>query len=151
MFSDNVATSPAIGIVIMVVLTVVLATSVVSLVFGFTDSQYQFNQFLELDDSEVYISDFELGGDDNTNEEWVKISNNRKSAVNLKDWVIKDCEPVCNYTYTLPSCDLDSGDSVTVHTGKGSNTNRNLYLGQENVSGTIAVTKFIFMILMETL
>ncbi|MFP4654284.1 MAG: hypothetical protein ACLFMM_01175 [Methanohalobium sp.] len=50
----------------MFVLTVALATTFVSLVFGFTDPQYQ---FLESENGGVYISDFELGEGNETNGE----------------------------------------------------------------------------------
>ncbi|MFP4654285.1 MAG: lamin tail domain-containing protein [Methanohalobium sp.] len=59
------------------------------------------------------------------------ISNNRKFTTNLQGWTIKDCETVYSYTYTLPSCNLNTGDSITVYAGNGLNTSNSIYLWQE--------------------
>lgn len=77
----------------------------------------------------IYINEFKLGADNNPNKEWVSIKNNKKSAVNLKNWIIKDYEQIYNNSYKLNSFNLGTGETVTVHTGKGTNTSSDIYLG----------------------
>ena len=70
-------------------------------------------------ESIVYVSDLNL------QDEWVKISNKGSSPVSLNGWKIED-EGRKN-TYTFPSYTLDAGSTVTVFTGKGTNSATELY------------------------
>lgn len=60
------------------------------------------------------------------NAEYVIIANTTGAAVNLKGWVLVDAS---NHKYTFTSYSLAKGKSVTVHTGKGTNTATNRYWG----------------------
>jgi len=70
--------------------------------------------------SDIYISGISLG------DEWVKITN-RGSSVNLNGWYIQDDDE--NHTFTFPSITLASGSTVTLHSGKGTDTSTELYWG----------------------
>ena len=59
--------------------------------------------------------------------EWVRIANTTGAAVNLKGWVLVDAS---NHKYTFTSYSLGKGKSVTIHTGKGTNTAANRYQGR---------------------
>jgi len=72
-------------------------------------------------DSTVYVSDLNLKDD------WVKVTNKDSSPVSLGGWKIKDEES--KHTYIFPSYTLDSGATVTVYTGKGTNSATDLYWG----------------------
>ena len=61
------------------------------------------------------------------NAEWVRIANTTSAAVNLKGWVLVDAS---NHKYTFPSYSLGKGKTVTIHTGKGTNTAANRYQGR---------------------
>jgi hypothetical protein len=100
----------------------------VTIAFGFAKPLPK-NPFFESGNPGVYINEFKLGTDNNPNNEWVSIKNNKKSSVNLKNWIIKDYEQVYNYSYKLSYFNLDAGETVTVHTGKGTNTSSDIYLG----------------------
>jgi competence protein ComEC len=69
--------------------------------------------------STVYVSDLNL------RDEYVKITNKGSSPVSLGGWKIED--DGSKHTYTFQSYTLDSGATVTVYTGKGSNTAAELY------------------------
>ncbi|ADI74313.1 hypothetical protein Metev_1460 [Methanohalobium evestigatum Z-7303] len=144
MLGDKTAASPVVGIVIMFILTVTMAATVVTIAFGFAEPLPK-NPFFESGNPGIresgnpgiresgnpgiYINEFKLGADNNPNKEWVSIKNSKKSAVNLKNWIIKDYEQIYNYSYKLNSFNLGTGETVTVHTGKGTNTSSDIYLG----------------------
>jgi len=67
----------------------------------------------------VYVSDLSLS------DEWVKVANKGSSPVSLTGWKIED--DGSKHTYVFPSYSLGSGSSVTVYTGKGTNTATELY------------------------
>lgn len=71
--------------------------------------------------STVYISDLSL------RDEWVEIANRGSSPVSLKGWKIED--EGSKHTYTFPSCTLDPQATVTLYTGKGTNTATEIYWG----------------------
>jgi len=65
------------------------------------------------------------GANSSLNAEWVRITNHRKSSVNLTDWSVRD---KTGYRYTFPEgFTLKAGASVTLHTGSGSDTKKDLY------------------------
>ena len=70
-------------------------------------------------ESTVYVSDLSL------KDEWVKITNKGSSTVSLGGWKIED--EGSKHTYTFPSYTLDSGSTVTVYTGKGTDSATELY------------------------
>jgi len=70
-------------------------------------------------ESTVYVSNLNL------KDEWVKISNKGSSPASLTGWKIED--DGSKHTYVFPSYTLGSGSSVTVYTGKGTNTATELY------------------------
>ena len=69
----------------------------------------------------VYISDLDL------KHEWVKMTNSGASPVTMTGWKITD-EGV-KHTYIFPQFILPSGTTVTLYTGKGTDTNTELYWG----------------------
>jgi len=89
--------------------------------------------------SDVYISGISL------EDEWVKITN-RGSSVNLNGWYIQDDDE--NHTFTFPSITLASGSTVTLHSGKGTDTSTELYWG-EQMSGTMMVIQLTSMTVVE--
>ncbi|HII90846.1 MAG TPA: MBL fold metallo-hydrolase [Methanosarcina sp.] len=69
--------------------------------------------------STVYVSDLNL------QDEWVQISNTGSSPVSLNGWKIED--EGNKHTYTFQSYTLNAGTTVTVFTGKGTNSATKLY------------------------
>ena len=78
-------------------------------------------------DKNVYISGLRLGLTGETpNDEYVKITNKGKTDVSMKGWRIQD-ENV-NHKYFFPSSyKLKAGTTVTLKSGKGSNSIKVLY------------------------
>ena len=64
------------------------------------------------------------GSNSSLNAEWIRITNNRSTSVDLTDWRIKD---KAGYVFTFPEFTLKSGASVRVHTGSGSDSKSDLY------------------------
>jgi hypothetical protein len=72
-------------------------------------------------------------------DEFVVVKNNGNVGLNLNDWVLSDG----TRSVTLPKWALGTGDTVKIHSGRGTNTARNLYLrGVDRwlSSGTITLT-----------
>ncbi|WP_233358861.1 lamin tail domain-containing protein [Thermomonospora amylolytica] len=69
----------------------------------------------------------DTGSNSNLNAEWVQIINHGTTSRQLKDWKIKD---KTGYTYTFGSFTLGAKKTVTVHTGKGTNTASHRYWGR---------------------
>lgn len=61
------------------------------------------------------------------NGEWVQIQNSTSAAVSLKGWTLTDAS---NHKYTFGAFTLAKGKTVTVRTGKGSNTAATRYQGR---------------------
>jgi hypothetical protein len=70
-------------------------------------------------ESSVYVTDLNL------QEEWIQISNIGSSPVSLADWKIAD--EGNKHTYTFPSYTLNTGSTVTVYTGKGTDSESEFY------------------------
>jgi hypothetical protein len=61
------------------------------------------------------------------NAEYVKLTNRRSTTVNLKSWTLRD---KANHVYKFSGdVKLAAGASVTIHTGKGTNTSSHRYWG----------------------
>ncbi|MFI7541021.1 lamin tail domain-containing protein [Actinoplanes sp. NPDC049599] len=64
------------------------------------------------------------------NAEWISLVNSGSTKVNLKGYTIRDAS---NHVYTFGSTTIAAnGGRVWVHTGKGSNTTKNVYWGSGN-------------------
>jgi micrococcal nuclease len=67
---------------------------------------------------------------ENLNDEYVTFRNRGGDTLDLGDWVVKDS---ADHDYTVPSdFTLEAGEEVTLHTGKGGNTDNDLYWGLDN-------------------
>ncbi len=73
---------------------------------------------------------YNAAGDDryNLNDEYVIISNNGNTSVNLTGYTLSD---EANHTFVFPDFVLESRGLVTIHTGSGNNTDDELYWGSE--------------------
>ncbi|GHD80074.1 hypothetical protein GCM10010336_63200 [Streptomyces goshikiensis] len=58
------------------------------------------------------------------NGEWVQITNSTGTAVSLKGWTLTDAS---RHAYTFPAFTLKPGKTVTIKTGRGTNTTTTLY------------------------
>lgn len=62
---------------------------------------------------------------DNLNDEYIVLKNNGDSSLDIGGWTISDS---ADHTYTIPSgFTLDAGETVTIYTGSGSNSDSELY------------------------
>jgi Lamin Tail Domain len=61
------------------------------------------------------------------NNEYVVIKNTGTTTRTMTGWTVRD---LANHVYTFPSFKLGAGKSVTLHTGKGTNTSSHLYWGK---------------------
>jgi len=75
----------------------------------------------------VYVH-YDAEGNDNynLNDEYVVIKNVGDVSVDLEGWTLKD---EAEHTFVFPSVTLDSGETVTVYSGSGVNSNTELYWG----------------------
>ncbi|WP_323677650.1 lamin tail domain-containing protein [Halorubellus sp. PRR65] len=72
-------------------------------------------------------ADAEGADGENLNDEYVVLENTGSSTLDLSGWTIAD---EAGHTYTVPEgTTLASGDTLTVHTGSGSDTASDLYWG----------------------
>lgn len=67
------------------------------------------------------------GGNTSLNAEYVQIRNTTGAAVNLRGWTLTDAS---NHKYTFGNFTLGKGKTVTVRTGRGTNTAYNVYQGR---------------------
>jgi len=66
----------------------------------------------------------------NLNDEYVVFENTGSSSVDLSGWELADA---ADHTYTFPEGTvLEPGESITVHTGTGTDTETDLYWGQSS-------------------
>ena len=72
--------------------------------------------------------DAEGNDNENLNDEYVVIKNEGSVTVDLTGWKLKD---EANHLFTFPSFTLESGATVTIHTGSGTNTQTDLYWGKD--------------------
>jgi hypothetical protein len=66
----------------------------------------------------------DTGSKSSLNAEWIRVKNTSSAGRFLTGWTIRDS---ANHVYKFGSFKLGAGKSVTVHTGKGSNTASNRY------------------------
>jgi hypothetical protein len=59
------------------------------------------------------------------NKEYIVLKNISSKTLNMTGWLIKDKQ---SHKWYFPSLNLGKGKSVTVHTGKGTNTSSHLYM-----------------------
>ncbi|GIE94053.1 lamin tail domain-containing protein [Paractinoplanes rishiriensis] len=62
------------------------------------------------------------------NGEWFRVTNKTKKAISLKGWTVRDA---ANHVYTFGTFTLGAGKSITVRTGKGTNTSTYRYWGRK--------------------
>ncbi|MFC5799862.1 lamin tail domain-containing protein [Streptomyces formicae] len=67
------------------------------------------------------------GANSSLNAEYVQVRNTTGAAVNLKGWTLTDAS---NHKYVFPSFTLGKGKTVTVRTGKGTNSSTTRYQGR---------------------
>lgn len=72
---------------------------------------------------------YDAAGNDNynLNDEYVQLKNNCNYQIEMTGWTIKDTTSRADHIYTLPSFTLNPSTSVTLHTGQGANTAKDLY------------------------
>lgn len=97
-------------------------------------------------DADVVVSTIhaDASGNDheNLNEEYIELTNEGGSTVDMTGWTLSD---EANHVYTFPSgFTLEPGDTVTIYTGSGSNSESELYWGSgaavwNNTGDTIIV------------
>lgn len=98
------------------------------------------------DGSEIVVSSIHAaapGNDhENLNEEYIELTNEGNSLVDMTGWMLSD---EANHVYHFPSdFTLESGDSVTIYTGSGSDSSTELSWGSgtavwNNTGDTIIV------------
>lgn len=94
----------------------------------------------------------DTGSNSSLNAEWVKITNYGATAKALTGWTLRDTS---NHVYRFGTYRLGAGRSVRVHTGRGSNSSTDRYMGRgwyvwnnthdkailKNASGVTVATK----------
>lgn len=84
----------------------------------------------------------DTGSNASLSAEWARVKNFGSRARMLTSWTIRDAQ---GHVYTFPAFKLRPGYTVTLHTGKGTNTATNLYWGQSayvwNNTGDRAILK----------
>src|SRR3954447_13783307 len=66
----------------------------------------------------------DTGSNSSLNAEWVRLKNTGSSGKVISGWTVRDTS---NHVYKFGMFKLGAGKSVTIHTGKGSNTASNRY------------------------
>ncbi len=69
----------------------------------------------------------DTGSNRSVNAEWIKVTNRSSQARTLTGWTIRD---TANHVYRFGTFKLGAGNSVRLHTGKGSNTRTDRYWGE---------------------
>ena len=67
------------------------------------------------------------GGNTSLNGEYVQIHNSTSKGVSLTGWTVRDA---ANHTYTFGTYTLGAGKTVTIRTGKGTNSSTTRYWGK---------------------
>jgi Lamin Tail Domain len=76
------------------------------------------------------------GANSSLNGEYAQIKNMTRKAVSLKGWTLRDKTSAADHVYTFGAFTLGAGKTVTVRTGKGTNTSTIRYWGRSG--GTFA-------------
>ncbi|WP_234996551.1 lamin tail domain-containing protein [Demequina sp. NBRC 110054] len=82
------------------------------------------------------------GSNSSLNAEYIRIKNYGSKSKSLTGWTVRD---KAGHVYKFGTLTLKPGATVTLHTGKGSNSSKHRYWGQSwyiwNNSGDVAVLK----------
>ena len=81
--------------------------------------------------TKVYVNSPGTDNRTNTslNAEYVVLKNTTTKTISLKGWTVRDRS---SHIYTFGAFSLAAGKSVTLHTGRGTNTTTNRYWGSGN-------------------
>jgi hypothetical protein len=81
--------------------------------------------------TKVYVNSPGTDNRTNTslNAEYVVLKNTTTKSISLKGWTVRDRS---SHIYTFGTFSLSAGKSVTLHTGRGTNTTTNRYWGSGN-------------------
>jgi hypothetical protein len=81
--------------------------------------------------TKVYVNSPGTDNRTNTslNAEYVVLKNTTTKTISLKGWTVRDRS---SHIYTFGTFSLAAGKSVTLHTGRGTNTTTNRYWGSGN-------------------
>ena len=80
----------------------------------------------QTDSNSIYISNLYVGSSGEIpNQEYVQITNSGTSAIKMKGWKIQD--DGAKHTYVFPSYTLKAKSTVTLRSGRGTNTANTLY------------------------
>jgi hypothetical protein len=71
----------------------------------------------------------DTGSNKSLNAEWIRLKNTGSRSRSLTDWRIRDASA---HVYRFGTHRLGAGKTVTIHTGRGSNTARNRYWRSDN-------------------
>ena len=88
-------------------------------------------------------ADAEGDDTDNLNDEYVVFTNTGSRSLDVSGWTVSDAS---SHTYTIPSgTTLEAGETLTLHTGEGTDDGSNLYWGSgsaiwNNGGDTITIT-----------
>lgn len=80
---------------------------------------------------------------ENLNDEYVVFRNSGDESLDLSGWTVRDA---AGQTYTVPDgVTVDAGETITLHTGSGTDTETDLYWGSgspiwNNAGDTLTVT-----------
>jgi hypothetical protein len=69
------------------------------------------------------------GSNSSLNREWIRLKNTGPSGVSLAGWRVRDKS---GHVYLFGTFTLGAGNTVTIHTGSGTNGSRNRYWSQDN-------------------
>lgn len=72
----------------------------------------------------------DTGSNSSLNAEWIRLKNTGSTARSLTHWRVRDRGP--DHVYRFGTYTLGAGKTVTIHTGRGSNTARNRYWRLDN-------------------
>ena len=79
----------------------------------------------------------DAGANSSLNGEYVQLKNTTKKAITLKGWTVRDTTKRSDHVYTFGTFTLGAGKTVTLRTGKGTNSATNRYWGRSG-GGTFA-------------
>lgn len=109
----------------LITLALVLTTVVTAAVAGPAQAS---NPPLHFSAAEPNSPGSDRGANSSLNAEWVRLTDSSRTvAYTLTGWTVRDR---ANHVYTFGSFTLKPGASVTLHTGKGTNSSTNRYWGQ---------------------
>ncbi|TGN65037.1 lamin tail domain-containing protein [Nocardioides eburneiflavus] len=84
----------------------------------------------------------DTGSNNSLNKEWIKITNRSNQKKTLTGWTVRDPQ---GHVFKFPEFKLGAGRTVTIHTGKGTDSRTDLYWRQDryvwNNEGDKAILK----------